>query len=231
MNRKDLLVLFILVVIFLPFIVFTPAYEWFTRMSKEHGMLMSFLKFAVLATLGEAIGYRIRRGEYPAWSFGYLPKFIIWGILGWLIFIAFKVFGTGIPAFLEYMGLKDATTSMTQPISWTKFFTAFGISFFMNIIFAPVLMTTHKITDIHIENHHGKLNSLFKTIQVGRILQNLDWKVHWGFVLKKTIPYFWIPAHTITFLLPEEFRVLFAALLSMALGIFLAFAAQLSKKK
>jgi len=44
----------------------------------------------------------------------------------------------------------------------------------------------------------------------------------------KTIPMFWIPAHTITFLLPSEFRVLAAAFLSIALGAILAFA---KKKK
>jgi hypothetical protein len=41
-------------------------------------------------------------------------------------------------------------------------------------------------------------------------------------VFKKTIPFFWYPAHTITFLLPSEQRVLFAALLGIALGVLLA---------
>ncbi|MCK7530557.1 MAG: Mpv17/PMP22 family protein [Marinilabiliales bacterium] len=41
-------------------------------------------------------------------------------------------------------------------------------------------------------------------------------------VLKKTIPFFWIPAQTITFLLPPEFQILFAALLSTVLGVILA---------
>ena len=49
-----------------------------------------------------------------------------------------------------------------------------------------------------------------------------------SFVLMKTIPIFWIPAHTITFLLPSEYRVLSAAFLSIALGAILAFA---KKKK
>ena len=35
-----------------------------------------------------------------------------------------------------------------------------------------------------------------------------------------------VPAHTITFLLPEEARVLFAALLGVVLGILLAVAAR-----
>ena len=41
----------------------------------------------------------------------------------------------------------------------------------------------------------------------------------WGKVYKYTIPLFWIPAHTVTFLLPTEFRTLFAALLSVVLGL------------
>jgi len=48
--------------------------------------------------------------------------------------------------------------------------------------------------------------------------------VQWGFVFKKTIPFFWYPAHTITFLLPGDTRVLFAALLGVALGVLLAIA-------
>ena len=44
------------------------------------------------------------------------------------------------------------------------------------------------------------------------------------FVVGKTIPFFWIPAHTVTFLLPPEYRVFVAALLSIALGLILALA-------
>ncbi|WP_321415721.1 Mpv17/PMP22 family protein [uncultured Desulfobacter sp.] len=48
-------------------------------------------------------------------------------------------------------------------------------------------------------------------------------------MFKKTLPFFWIPAHTITFLLPPDFQVLFAAILGIVLGIILAVAG-LSKK-
>ena len=48
----------------------------------------------------------------------------------------------------------------------------------------------------------------------------------WGFVFKKTIPLFWFPAHTVTFLLPPSGRVLCAALLGVALGVLLALAAR-----
>ena len=87
-------------------------------------------------------------------------------------------------------------------------------------------MTLHKITDTHILNTGGTLKGLFTPIPMGSILQNLNWQIQWNFVFKKTIPLFWFPAHTITFLLPEDLRVLFAALLGVALGVILAIAAR-----
>jgi hypothetical protein len=54
----------------------------------------------------------------------------------------------------------------------------------------------------------------------------LNWDRQWSFIFKKTIPLFWYPAHTITFMLPGEYRVLFAALLGVALGVILAIGAR-----
>jgi hypothetical protein len=87
-----------------------------------------------------------------------------------------------------------------------------------------VMMTTHKVTDTHILNTGGTVKGLFTAIPVSKILKNLNWDVQWNFVLRKTIPYFWYPAHTLTFMLAAEFQVLFAALLSIALGLILAIA-------
>jgi hypothetical protein len=52
-----------------------------------------------------------------------------------------------------------------------------------------------------------------------------------SFVLLRTIPFFWIPAHTLTFMLPPEYRVLAAAMLSVALGAILAFAKRTQQAK
>ena len=233
MKTKDLFFALIFILIFLPFFIFNEAYEWFTFMSKEHGFLMSFFKFAILATMGESLGLRIKTGKYNFKGFGLLPRAIVWGFLGLFIFIAFKIFAVGTPAFLAYMGLEDVMVHFTSPdFNTTKLITAFFISFFMNLIFAPVMMTFHKITDTHIEQKGGKLTSLFKCIPMGPIMSNdINWNVQWGFVFKKTIPFFWIPAHTITFLLPPEFRVLFAAVLGIALGVILAIASQMNKNQ
>jgi hypothetical protein len=57
-------------------------------------------------------------------------------------------------------------------------------------------------------------------------MMTLNWDRQWNFIFKKTIPLFWYPAHTITFMLPGEYRVLFAALLGVALGVILAIGAK-----
>ena len=120
--------------------------------------------------------------------------------------------------------LKGAVTGM-------QILTAFAVSVGMNLIFAPWMMTIHKITDEHIARTGGTLRGLFRPLPFGEILASLNWQVQWNFVFKKTIPLFWIPAHTVTFLLPEQYRVLFAALLSVVLGVFLAIASLMGKNR
>jgi len=145
--------------------------------------------------------------------------------------MAFIIFATGVPNFLQYLGVENATEVMKQPFSSTKLLMSFSISAAMNLIYAPVLMTAHKITDTHIVENNGSLTAIFKPINVSRIITTMDWKVQWEFVFKKTIPLFWIPAHTITFLLPQDFQILFAAKLGIILGVFLAIAAVMGKNK
>ena len=226
MRTKDLIFILIVIAVFLPFIISDTFYGWYLSFNAEHGMVMSFLKFGILATMGELLGLRISRGVYYFKGFGVLPRAIVWGILGMGINMAFIVFSTGVPAFAEYLGVKDTAAILSGALSWQKVALAFSISVVLNSIFAPVFMTLHKITDTHIMNNGGTLSGLFTPIKMGEIMQNLNWKVLWGFVFKKTIPLFWFPAHTITFLLPGEMRVLFAALLGVLLGVILSIAAR-----
>ena len=212
------------VLAFAPFFVSSAVFNWYEAFNVQHPMVMSFLKFAVLATLGEVIGLRIKTGRYKADGFGVLPRAIIWGLLGLTIKMAFVVFASGVPVFLEKMGLEGALKVMGQPFTVEKLLVAFSISAAMNLIYAPVMMTLHRITDTHIIANGGKVLCLIRPIAFGRIMKEMDWGMQWNFVFKKTIPFFWIPAHTITFLMPSDYQVLFAALLGVVLGVLLAMA-------
>jgi len=221
-KKSDLIFIISIVAVVATIIFISPVTNLYLQVNKEHGMVMSFIKFALLATLGEIIALRIRSGKYNEPGFGIIPRMVVWGFLGLTINIAFQIFSSGGPIFLAYLGLSNAPEAMKGGFSMLKLLDAFTISTTMNLTFAPVMMTFHKITDTHIIKTGGSLKGLFSPIPFAAIFRNINWDVMWNFIYKKTIPFFWIPAHTITFLLPAEFRVLFAAILGIALGLILA---------
>lgn len=222
MKRSDLLFAAVLAAIFLPFIFSVRMFELFVSFSKEWAFTASFIKFAILATMGEMLGSRIKKGLYLPGGFALPARAFVWGILGVTVKAAFMIFSGGAPAIVEYLGMKDTHAVLSGPLSGGKVLLAFTISIFLNIFYAPVLMITHRVTDTHIALSGGDPARLFGWPDAGAILKNTDWQSLWGFVLKKTIPFFWIPAQTVTFLLPPEFQILFAALLSTVLGVILA---------
>lgn len=228
--KSDLLFILVAACIFLPFVFSEAAFGWYITTNTAHPMIMAFVKFAILATLGEMLGLRIKTGNYTEQYFGMIPRAVIWGILGVWIASAMKIFGAGTPIFVQGLGVESLVDAMKGAFTAKKLFGAFCISAMMNISYAPVFMTVHKITDAHILQNKGSIKSLIRPIQVTNIISSLNWKVLWGFVFKRTIPLFWIPAHTLTFSLPGEFQVLSAALLSVALGVILAIAAVKGKK-
>lgn len=226
MKRQDLIVTACAVVVLSPFFIFDAVYAGYKAFNAGHGMVMSFLKFAILSTFGECVGLRITSGVWSRPGFGILPRALVWGVLGMGISMAMTIFSTGVPAFLVSMGEGGAAAAMAGGLSWEKVWVAFAVSVAMNTIFAPVFMTLHKMTDAHITATGGTLRGFFTTrFRPGEILAGIDWRRQWGFVFKKTIPLFWFPAHTVTFLLPGDLRVLFAAMLGVVLGVLLAVAA------
>jgi len=231
MKRNDLVFIIVIILLLLPFFLVEEVYSAYVSFNASHGMIMSFIKFALLATLGEMIALRIRKGRYNEPGFGILPRALVWGFLGLTIKAAFVIFSTGTPAFAEYLGLDGAVSVMKGDLCWIKVLVAFCISTAMNITYAPVMMTFHKITDTHILQTGGTLKGLFSPIPFAQIFSGINWDVQWNFVFKKTLPFFWIPAHTITFLLPADLQVLFAAMLSIALGLLLAIASMKTVKK
>ena len=223
MKRSDIYFALVMLAIFLPFFISADLYMWYKGFNAEHPMVMAFLKFAILSTLGEMLGCRISTGAYTTPTFGVLPRMVVWGLLGMAISMAMTVFSSGIPAFITNMGGGELVAAFyADGVSWGKFVVALAISVMMNTFFAPVFMTFHKITDAHIAECGGSIRALVTPIPMGRLIKAVNWDVQWGFIFKKTIPLFWYPAHTITFMLPGELRVLFAALLGVALGVILA---------
>jgi len=231
MKPKDVLFIVGVTVLFSPFFLSDEVFRLYERFNLDHGIVMGMVKFAILATLGEVIGLRIRTGSYRAPGFGVLPRAVVWALLGATIAIAFIVFPAGIVRLLSLLGLPVSGETLKGAFSWLQALTAFSISVTMNLVFAPWMMTLHKITDEHISRTGGTLAGLLRPLEFGDILAKINWKVMWGFVFKKTIPLFWIPAHTVTFLLPEQYRVLFAAVLGVVLGVILAIASLMAKAR
>ena len=239
MKKGDVITGLLIILIFLPFILIPSLNEAYKQVNSSIPYLMSFLKFFILATIGEVLGSRIRQGGYYLKGFGLLPRAIVWGFLGISIKMAFVIFGEGAPYMLKTMGLTFPTDNPAVILennfrtdgSWLQLLSDFTVSVTMNIFFAPVFMTFHKITDTHIAMNGGFFVKCLRPIQFRKIITSMDWDVQWNFVFKKTIPVFWIPAQTLNFLLPGEYRVLVAAIYSIILGVILAFAAQMGRNR
>jgi len=157
---------------------------------KTYPILSAMVQFAVLGTIGEWFGASIRKGKITLFSFKItLGKMLIWAILAVMIKYAFVGFTGFVNELVSHGMLPD-------------FFLAFFISAFMNILFGPALIFSHRAMDNFLEKKH-------------------NWKGIKGAVF--TLLWFWIPAHTVTFLLPEIWRITLAAVWSVVLGIILGF--------
>lgn len=220
MKKND--ILWILILIGLSLIVIIPQSRVvFEKSTASHPYLMGFLKTAILASLGERLVHRIKTGSYFG-DHGMLLKFIVWGFLGMVFVIIFKLFSSGV-ASAQASNLLPSIQNTTFIAS---LLTAFMISFLMNIFFAPTFMLFHRITDTYIELGDGNIKKVMH-VPFGQVTNHIDFPHFLNFIVLKTIPLFWIPAHTITFLLPENYRVLMAAYLSVVLGFLLS----ITKKK
>jgi hypothetical protein len=163
--------------------------------------------------MGELLAVRVGSGQWKFASY-FLLRAAIWGLFGTLITMIFTVYASGTTALLA-KGL--------LPGGDAKLAFAFFTSLLMNTTFAPTFMYVHRISDTYLDLRHvGE-----KDLSLLNVVKHIDTPNFWDFVVRKTVPFFWVPAHTLTFLLPSEYRVLAAAMLSIALGLILT----LSKKR
>ena len=194
-------------------VLIVPAWrEVFKTLSSEHPYIMGFIKFALLATVGEVLAMRIRKKQwelpcYIGW------RMLIWGAIGVAITFMMKTYSYGVAGLMENRLLPGAGEG-----AGSRLLKAFYTAAVMNLTFGPTFMATHKCTDKYLELRHAGV----KKPGLKGVVNDVDWYGFVSFTLFKTIPLFWIPAHTLTFLLPPEYQVIAAAALSIALGIILS---------
>ena len=195
------------ILLFAVILIIPASREVFKKLSSEHAILMGFVKFALLATAGELIAVAIVKGELGV-PVKIVFRFLIWGLIGMWITLMMKVFSSASSCLMEIGFLPGGDST---------FLRALYTSVLMNTTFGPTFMAVHKITDKILELKADK-----KSVNLDNIVNGINWKSFFGFTIAKTVPLFWIPAHTVTFMLPSEYQVMMAAGLSVALGIILS---------
>lgn len=203
------------VILFFALVLIIPgSREVFKTLSSSHPYLMGFVKFGLLATCGEVFAFSIKR---KAWAFPrYTPvRALIWGLIGIAITFMMKVYSNAVISMMD-SGLLPAPEN-TDGFGW-NLLRAFFTAAIMNLTFGPTFMAFHKCTDTYLALREQGI----KKPGLDGVIAAVNWKTLIRFTFFKTIPLFWIPAHTLTFLLPAEYQVIMAAGLSIALGIMLS---------
>ncbi len=188
----------------------------FAELTWSHPYLLGMLKIGLLGTMGELLGAKIVSGRWHLRGTRLWQRALVWTFLGLVFTAVFPMFSYGVDGLI---------TQGLIPGEGSRFLTAFWKSFFMNVIFAFPMMSFHRFTDTLI----GR-GALFSRWPVVETFTSIDWKNMFSIVAPSCI-WFWIPAQTVTFLLPPEFRIMSAAFLAIVLGFFLGTAKRLSMKK
>lgn len=170
--------------------------EWYISIVQKCPIFSAMVQFAILGTLGDCVAKWIQNKKI-FWPFGLkesIWKPIEWAFLAILIKAAFVGFNGFIDSLISY-GLLPHHFSHQG-----SFLRAFGISVSMNVQFGVLLVLLHRILDYL---PFGKT----KWTNIHKGLYSLLW--------------FWIPAHTVTFMLPKDFQIGLAAFWSVMLGLIL----------
>lgn len=210
MKKGDFLWIFVLL-IWISILVVPDTRVAFINATEAHPYIGGFIKFAILATMGDLLGARVLKGDWVIPK-GVFYKAAIWGIIGLMVTLVFTVFMGGVAA---------AQASSKLPFKGSVFAQAFFGSSIMNITFGPMMMVFHRFTDMYIDTKYEKKGG---KVTFDELIDKNDWHSLVQFSWIKTCPFFWIPAHTVVFMLPGQYRVLVSAFLSIALGLLLALA-------
>ena len=181
---------------------------------------MGAVKFALLGSMGDVLSTRIALGKWKLKNTRFFQKASVWAFIGITITTVFPIFKGG-TSFLFERGY------FAQPFEgvYAALLIAHLTSVFMNLTYAPVLMTFHKVTDTVIDG-----GGLLRRWSLLDVFSGINWPLMLRIPFF-SIVWFWIPVQTITFMLPVVYRVIFAALLAIVLGFILGFASKQSMKE
>jgi len=155
-------------------------------------IVSAMIQFAILGTFGEIISKWLKTKKF---HYPFSFSLTVWKMVVWAILaIGIKYAFKGFVGYVEYLELHDYLPHLSS------FGRAFAISIFMNTSFGLTLMLGHRALDHVFEKEINWTN-------IDKSCYSLVW--------------FWIPAHTVTFMLPELYRIGLAALWSVVLGIIL----------
>lgn len=168
--------------------------DWYVALVQAHPIYTAMAQFALLGTLGEIFSKWLQR---RAFFLPFPPRTLLLKALGWAaLAVCIKY------AFTGFLGFIDGLSAHALLPGLSGFPRAFAVSLAMNLQFGPFLVIVHRLMD-----------------------NAMDGRANWSGLDKAflSLLWFWVPAHTVTFLLPPDFRIGLAALWSLALGLILGF--------
>lgn len=172
--------------------------ECYIAFVTTHPLLSAIIQFAILGTLGEFVARWIINKKI---SLAFPLKIVLWKMIVWsFLAVCIKFAFVGFNGFVDELVNGHYHFLPSLFLEKGSFLRAFAISFFMNIQFGPFLVLVHRWLDNLMEKE-----KTWAGIDKG--LYSLLW--------------FWIPAHTVTFMLPREFQITLAAVWSVVLGLIL----------
>jgi hypothetical protein len=166
----------------------------YVELVKEYPIYSAMVQFAILGTLGDIFSKWMQQGKVHK---PYKISIILLKMLEWaIIAVTIKY------AFTGFQGFIDSLIAHHLLPELSNFARAFTVSVTMNLQYGLFLVIFHRFLDNVIAKQHN-----WKNIDKGMF--SLIW--------------FWIPAHTITFMLEKPFQIGLAALWSVVLGFILGY--------
>ena len=166
----------------------------YVELVKAYPIYSAMIQFAVLGTFGDIISKWMQQGKV---FMPYKVSILFLKMLEWA-FLAITIKY----AFVGFQGFVDSLVSHQLVPELGLFGTAFTVSVTMNLQFGLLLVILHRFLDNLIAQQNNWIN-----IDKGM------WSLIW----------FWIPAHTITFMLDKPYQIGLAAVWSVVLGLILGY--------